>query len=227
MRLTVLLLTFLAFVCTATKVQGQDAGHPNTALEGWNDLLAPDLSNAVFEEGVWFIEDGLLTASEDSELWTTEEYGEFELDLEFRNASGANSGVFIFADIDDWVPHSIEIQIADDFHEMWAGAPDTWKCGAIFGHVPPRTSAVNPPGEWNRMTIISRDRRVEVILNGEPVSEMDMDRWTSSTTNPDGSEIPEWLSIPKAELPATGRIGFQGRHGEASVWFRNIRIRTL
>jgi hypothetical protein len=56
---------------------------------------------------------------------------------------------------------------------------------------------------------------------------MDMSLWTSAKTNPDGSEIPSWLSTPFAELPTQGRIGFQGKHAGAPIWFRNIRIREL
>jgi hypothetical protein len=56
---------------------------------------------------------------------------------------------------------------------------------------------------------------------------MDMSMWTSATTNPDGSEIPAWLSRPKAELETKGRIGFQGKHAGAPIYFRNIRIRPI
>jgi hypothetical protein len=35
--------------------------HPKVA--GWQDLFAPDLSNATYPEGVWTFEGGVLTAS--------------------------------------------------------------------------------------------------------------------------------------------------------------------
>jgi uncharacterized membrane protein len=56
---------------------------------------------------------------------------------------------------------------------------------------------------------------------------MDMNLWTSGKVNPDGSEIPSWLPVPYAELPTKGSIGFQGKHGDATIWFRNLRIRSL
>lgn len=56
---------------------------------------------------------------------------------------------------------------------------------------------------------------------------MDMAKWTLARTNPDGSEIPAWLTVPLAEVPTKGRIGFQGKHGDAPIWFRNIRIKPL
>ncbi len=59
------------------------------------------------------------------------------------------------------------------------------------------------------------------------VNEIDMSLWTSGKTNPDGSEIPEWLNIPLAELPLEGHVGFQGKHAGAPIYFRNIKIKSL
>ncbi len=90
-----------------------------------------------------------------------------------------------------------------------------------------RRSLVKKPGEWNRYTITCRDRKIWVMLNGVLVTEMDMRLWTSAKTNPDGSEIPSWLSKPVAELPARGHIGLQGKHAGAPIWFRKLRIKKL
>ncbi len=54
-----------------------------------------------------------------------------------------------------------------------------------------------------------------------------MNLYTSGKTNPDGSEIPAWLSNPLATLPLHGYIGFQGKHAGAPIYFRNIRIKEL
>jgi hypothetical protein len=56
---------------------------------------------------------------------------------------------------------------------------------------------------------------------------MDMSLWTSAKTNPDGSEIPSWLNKPLSKHPTKGRIGLQGKHAGAPIWFRNIKIREL
>lgn len=195
---------------------------------GWTDLFKADLSNAIKPDNVWAFENGVLTASEDQALWTEKQYENFVLDLEFKTAPGTNSGVIVHAsDIENWIPNSVEVQIADDYHEKWANAPATWQCGAIFGHLPARKRVVKKPGEWNHYTITCVGKKITVVLNGELVAEMDMSLWTSAKTNPDGSEIPSWLSKPVAELPLRGHIGFQGKHAEASIWFRNIRIKEL
>jgi len=74
------------------------------------------------------------------------------------------------------------------------------------------------------MTLRCAGKIIEVILNNEKINEINLDDYTSAKVNPDGTEIPAWLSKPKSELATKGRIGFQGKHGNAPVWFRNIRI---
>ncbi len=200
--------------------------HPDSF--SWQDLLREDLSNSVAPEGVWSFDDGVLTATEDKCLWTKAVYDDFVLDLEFKTAPGSNSGVIVYcSDLDNWIPNAVEIQIADQYAEKWANSPPTWHCGAIFGHLAPKKQTVNRPGQWNRMTITCKGPIIDVILNGEPVTRMDMKKWTSAKKNPDGSDIPRWLSKPKADLPTKGHIGFQGKHGGVPIYFRNIKIRQL
>ena len=220
--------TLIIVALAAWPAWSQQSLHPATDGPDWQDLFAADLSNALRPGDVWTFDDGVLTASEDEILWTGRVYDDFVLDLEFRNASGTNSGVFVYgSDLVNWVPYSVEIQIADDFHEEWASAPPTWQAGAVFGHSPARRSAVHPPGEWNRYTITCRGPIITVVLNGSLVNVIDMAQWTSAEVNPDGSEVPEWLSVPLADLPTNGHIGLQGMHGDAPIWFRNLRIREI
>ncbi|MBN1480862.1 DUF1080 domain-containing protein [candidate division KSB1 bacterium] len=223
--LFVVLVALMIFSC-AEKISVPPQTHPNTGT--WDDVFAPDLSNAVYADTVWSVTDGVLTAEYDENIWTTADYDNFILDLEFKTADSTNSGVIVYcSNIDDWIPNSIEIQIADDHSELWANADGTWQCGAIFGHLAPTKSMVKKPGEWNRYTITCHDQHIWVMLNGEMIIEMDKSLWTSATTNPDGSEIPEWLSRPLAELPTKGKIGLQGKHAGAPIWFRNIKIKVM
>jgi hypothetical protein len=201
-------------------------GHPDT--KGWENLFAEDLSNAIYPKGVWSFRDGVLTATEDQCIWTKKEYENFIVDLEFKTAPGTNSGVIVYcSDMKDWIPNSVEIQIADDFAEQWAKAPKTWQCAAIFGHLAAAKSVVKKAGQWNRMTIACKGPIIRVVLNGEPVTRMDMRKRTSAQKNPDGSEIPPWLSRPLAELATKGHIGLQGKHAGAPIYFRNVKINAL
>jgi hypothetical protein len=200
--------------------------HPDS--EKWESLFKNDLSNATFPKGVWTCTKGVFTASEDQAIWSAKEYENFKLDLEFKTAAGTNSGVIVYCtNQENWIPNSVEIQIADDFAKQWAESPKSWQCAAIFGHLAPTKSLVKKPGEWNRMTITCKEKKIKVALNDEIVTKMDMDLWTSATKNPDGSEIPAWLSTPFNQLKTKGFIGLQGKHAGAPIYFRNIKIKDL
>lgn len=229
MRNKLFVVLTVCWGCVATTLAG-DAPPPKTHPDSaaWDNLLAEDLSNAIYPEGVWSFPDGVLTATEDRCIWTKKQYENFILDLEFKNAPGTNSGVFVYcSDVDDFIPNSVEVQIADDFSPRWAKMPKSWQCAAIFGHLAARKSAVKKPGQWNRMTITCKGKTICVMLNGEWVTELDMAKWTSAKKNPDGTEIPSWLSKPLAELPTKGHIGLQGKHGGVPIYFRNLKIKSL
>lgn len=200
--------------------------HPDSS--SWTPLFATDLSNAEFKAGVWTWTNGMLTASEDSCLWTRAEMETFVLDLEFCLGEAANSGVVLYcSNPGNWIPNSLEVQLLDDAAPKWKDAPPTWRCGGIFGRLAPSESRVRKAGEWNRMTIWARGPEIAVALNGGRVARMDLRQWTEVGRNPDGSEIPPWLSRPAADLPTRGRIGLQGRHDGADIFFRNVRWRAL
>ena len=226
-----LMILILGFVLLTTAGCGRDTAIPPQShpdVTSWPDLFAEDLEDAIFPQGVWSFQGGILTATEDQAIWSQKDYDNFILDLEFRTAPDTNSGVIVYCtDMDNWIPNSVEIQIADDFSEKWSSAPATWHCGAVFGHLAPTKSLVKRPGQWNRFTITCVDEKITVMLNGELVSELDLNLWTSAETNPDGSEIPAWLSKPLSELPTHGHIGLQGKHAGAPIYFRNMKIKEL
>ncbi len=194
----------------------------------WQPLFNDDLSNALDVNGVWSVQEGILTASEDACIFTNAEYENFVVDLEFKNETGTNSGVIVYCtDRENWIPNSVEVQISDDQHFKDQGWNPTFMCGGIFGHLAPSSSLVKQPGEWNHMNIRCEGQQITVTLNGEVSADMDMALWTSGTKNPDGTDIPSWLPKPFAELPTKGYIGFQGKHGEANIYFRNIKISPI
>ena len=81
------------------------------AQKNWQPLFNNDLSNAMDEQGVWYFDGEILTASEDACIFTKSEYENFEIDLEFKNEKGTNSGVIVYCtDRKNWIPNSVEIQ---------------------------------------------------------------------------------------------------------------------
>ncbi|CAN5532978.1 DUF1080 domain-containing protein [soil metagenome] len=226
--INILFISFLILSLNHSFAQIPPKSHPKTTGLGWQDLFHMNLSNASYPANVWKFENGILTATEDEEIWTNKIYDNFIIDLEFQTAPGTNSGVIVYcSDTSNWIPNSVEIQIADDHDKQWAGSPATWQAAAIFGRLAADKSVVKKPGEWNKFTITCKDQNIWVMLNGETVTEMDMSKWTDAKKNPDGSEIPSWLSKPLAELPTKGHIGLQGKHAGAPIYFRNLKIKEI
>ncbi len=222
-------LAILIFFCSSMYAQKPAVAHPNTSDSGWVDLFKPDLSNAIFPKKVWSVnKDGIFTASKDETLWSEKMYDNFIVDLEFKTAKGSNSGVFVHgSDLQHPIENAVEIQITDDFDKEWATSPPDWQCAAIFGHQSASIHNVKKPGEWNHYTISCIGRKIWVVLNYQLVNVCDLSLFTSGKKNPDGTDIPEWLNKPYAEIELRGHIGFQGKHAGKPIYFRNIRIKEL
>jgi hypothetical protein len=216
-------ITFNAFAQNKSiVVQGQPMG------KGWKDLFGNNLSKAIYDKSIWKDSSGVITASKDDAIWSFDEYDDFILDLDFQNADGTNSGVIVHAtDIVEWIPNSVEIQIADDYSKQWSKAAPTWQCAAIFGRKPATNKSLKPAGEWNHFTITCKGKMISIVLNGTLVNECNMDDFTSSKVNPDGSTVPSWLKNPMSTLALRGHIGLQGKHAGAPIYFRNVKVFKL
>lgn len=224
----VIIITALTLTTKATVDEGFN--HPDTST--WKPLFSADLSDAILpDQTTWSVKNDILTASADKAIWSMADYENYMLDLEFKTDTNSNSGIVIYCTDHEgkgWIANSIEVQITDDHGPKWKDKKGMVKCGAIFGFLAPQKSIVKKPGEWNRMTLFANGQQIDVVINGAHVTSMDMTKWTSNETNPDGSSIPSWLrKIAVAEKPTKGKIGLQGMHGPAGIWFRNIRVQQL
>ncbi len=186
---------------------------------GWKPLLETGLANMDMPKENWHIEDGLLTLKPikaNSDIWTKAAYGDFILDFEFKLAEGTNSGVFLRAAEHTWLPWP-EVQVEDSF-----GKPiGKHICGAVYDIKEPSVNAVKKAGQWNRMTILAKGPYISVVLNSQPVIDLNQDHWTDSHQNPDGTK--NKFDIAYKDLPRQGWIGFQD-HG-TTVWYRNMMIK--
>lgn len=151
------------------------------------------------------------------------QWSDFILSLEFKISKGCNSGVFFRTfplspypgrDV-GW--NGLEIAIDDT---ATAGYHDT---GALYDLVRPAKNAMRPAGEWNRMVLVAVGPRVEVVINGEKVTQTDLSQFTLPHQRPDGSM--HKFDFAVAKHPRRGYIGLQD-HG-ADCWYRNIRIKPL
>jgi type 1 glutamine amidotransferase len=180
-----------------------------------------DLAGWTCKPGAWAVEDGVLARKGGSDIWTQQQFGDFVLDLEFKVDKGTNSGVFFrTADTSDCVQTGIEMQVLDSYGKPIADKHD---CGAIYDCLAPSRNTVRPPGEWNTLRLVCRGPRIEVVMNGLKVVNMNLDDWKEAGQNPDGS--PNKFRTAYKDMPRAGYLGFQD-HG-SPVWYRNIRIRPL
>jgi hypothetical protein len=146
-------------------------------------------------------------------------HGDFILDLDYKLSKGCNSGVFIrVGDLKDPVMTGLEIALDDS---KGRGRHDP---GAIYDLVAPRLNAQKPAGEWNHMTVMAKGPRVEVVLNGENVTTINLDEWTEPGKRPDGSSH-KFSNVKIKDLARPGYLGFQD-HGQ-DCWFRNVKIKNL
>ena len=184
---------------------------------GWKNLFADDLSDAV-TKGKWTSKDGVLTRNGGGDLGTKGKYSNFLLDCSFKVEKGSNSGIFIRMGDRNWIPW-LEIQVKDSYNK------DIYRetCGGVFDVYAPKVNAVKPVGQWNRLSIKAVDSKVQVVLNGVLVTDMDLDEWDTPNKNPDGSK--NKFKIAYKDLPREGYIALQD-HGQA-IEFRNVRIKEL
>jgi len=177
-------------------------------LTGWESI--GDGFWTVMRDGTLLGQRDLRKAQHQAWLYTTREYGEYDLHLEYWTRTGGNSGISIrdssrarWAVGDAWdrerTPSHIgyEIQIS-------SGYRDSYPSGSVYLFAKAKPG-VQLDDDWNVLEIESRDDAIRVKLNGHLVS-----------------QHPGEPGRPKA-----GPIGLQLHDRNSVVMFRNIRIREI
>lgn len=196
------------------------------AMDGWKSVK---WRRSAFESGVWKMgTDGVMTATKDDAIWSDASYENFELDFDYKLDFGANSGVIIYAeDTKNWIPNAIEIQILDDNNARWKKDAPELKNGSLYGHVAPTAFPAKGAGQWNHMTIKAIGQQITVTVNGQIALDYSLAKLTDGKVAPSGFKIPGHLPRPWSTIRTKGPIGFQGMHGGALPYFRNVRIRSV
>jgi hypothetical protein len=147
----------------------------------------------------------------------------YVLSLDFKITTHCNSGIFVRTmplnkvNGKDIGYNGIEVAIDDT---KGAGYVDT---GAFYDLVKPKKNAMKPVGEWNHIVITSDRNKMSVVLNGEAVSQIDLDEFREPNKRPDGT--PHKFDVAYKDHPRKGYIGLQD-HG-SDCWFRNIKLKPL
>jgi hypothetical protein len=222
-KLGLLLLSLGAFAADGPWISLFDG----KTLNGWEGFRGP-------ANPVWIVKDGALTVNREgvpgtpgngnSSLRTTRHFGDFELEWEWKNAPGGNSGVFYRATEDEERPQwtAVEYQLLDGgAHPDGKNGPDRWS-GAAYALYPPAADAKPVAvGQWNKSRIVARGNRVEHYLNGKLACRFEIGGadWKQRVA---AGKFAKWT---KFGVPARGYIVLQD-HGHFTA-FRALRIREL
>ena len=208
----------------------------------------------------WTLEDGCLKAHARAriteDLFTQENFGDFELVFDWRISPGGNSGVkyriqdhvflhdgwkgrfenLVNLSLQDRRPDrpakgqdyviGFEYQILDNARNSDARAGLSHTAGALYDMVPPERDATLPVGEFNHSRIVVSGTHVEQWLNNVKVVDADLD----------AQEVKDHVAKRwTANSPVYNLLAGQPRHNcpislqnhGDEVWFRNIKIRAL
>jgi hypothetical protein len=151
-------------------------------------------------------------------LYTAEEYSDFEYRFEFQLTPGANNGLGIRTPTEgDAAYEGMELQILDNESPIYEKLKPYQYHGSVYGVIPAKRGYLKRTGEWNDQTVVVKGSKVKVILNGQVILDGDIMEASKNGTA-DGRNHPGLMN-------AKGHIGFLG-HGDV-VRFRNIRIKKI
>ena len=129
---------------------------------------------------VWTVSDGsiLCTGKGFGFLrYDPREFADFTYHVEFKMAPKCNSGLGVRTTVFDPSNsratrpsyYSYEIQLIDDAGK----APDVHSTGSLYRYVAPSENAIKPAGEWNEIEITCVGTKIQVVLNGKKIIDVD------------------------------------------------------
>jgi hypothetical protein len=214
----------LIYICSLARADTRDTptvwrslfdGQNVGAWRGWISTDVPP---------GWHIVAGTIAKEGDVEdLITRDEFGNFELELEWKIGKGGNSGIFYRCtrEYDHPFWSGPEYQLLDDAHHPDGRNRVTAAASAFALYAPP-AGMVKPFGQWNRTRIIVNGAHVEHWLNGHKVVEYEL--WSADWVSKVAAS--KFATYPNYGLAKKGHIGIQGDHS-GMLALRNIRIREL
>jgi hypothetical protein len=172
----------------------------------------------------WVAENGVLmkrVATDD--VITRDQFGDFELALDWKLSPGGNAGIFYRGteEYDHIYWSAPEYQLLDDARHP-DGSDRLTSAGAAYSLYPSPAGVVKAGGEWNSTRIIVKGSHVEHWLNGSKLLEYELGSpdWEARVK---ASKFKDWPHYGRAKV---GFIGIQGDHS-GELQLRNIRIREI
>ena len=158
MRSKIISLSSVIIIAMVSMSVAQEAIFNGKNLTGWT----------IFGTERWYVEDGILVGESglDKEygyLRTDKHYKNFELNLEFKQESEGNSGVFFRSSVEGTAISGWQVEIApmntggvyESYGRGWLIKPDPEKANFL------------KVGEWNHMRIVVHDVKITTWLNDQ------------------------------------------------------------
>ena len=190
------------------------------STQGWHAF-----QKKTFPAKGWIVEDGWLhgLGQGGGDILSDGEYDQFELQWEWKLASGGNSGLKYFVLETRKTALGHEYQMLDDAlnpdGKVAAGKHVT---ASFYDVLKPTVSPpTRPMGEINQSRILVRGNHIEHWLNGSKVLEYDC----GSPAVQAAVAESKFKNVPGFGNCVKGHILLQDHHSEA--WFRNIRVHEL
>jgi 3-keto-disaccharide hydrolase len=197
--------------------QGWHVLFDGESLAQWRSYKEQDANSG------WAVENGCLArVGWGGDLITREQFGNFELKLEWRISEAGNSGIFIRGDESGRSIHhtGFEMQVLDNAGHSDAEDP-SHRSGAYYDMIVPDHDTSKPVGYWNQVHIIANGDDVEFRLNGRTTAKFKQGspEWQALYQQSKFTDRPNYGSLWK------GHIGLQDHMDK--VWYRNIRVLVL
>jgi len=214
----------------STSASGATPLTPEQRAAGWRSLFDGTGTSAwrgyrsqTFPTG-WRIVDGVLTKTgEQADIMTKDQFGNFELALDWKLSPGGNAGIFYRGteEYDHIYWSAPEYQLLDD-----AGHPDgksrLTSTGADYALYASPAGVVNPADQWNSTLIVVNGNTVQHWLNGQKLLEYEQGSpdWEAKV------KASKFVAYPNYGRAKRGYIAIQGDH-EGTLSIRNVRIREI
>jgi len=137
-------------------------------------------------------------------------FKDFELEVEVKTLPGANGGIYIDTEFQPvgWPGKGFEVQVNNTY------LTDPRKTGSLY-EVADNKQTVAPDNTWFTERIVQRGNTITVQVNGKQTV-----NWTQSA---------DWKGTSDfaGRKIGVGTVALQGHDPKSTVYYRNIRIRTL
>lgn len=150
------------------------------SLAGWSGVGLP-------AETCWIVKDGQIqcTGVKGSWLRSDQQYGDFNLRLEYQVSAGGNSGIYLRVPVDGnhhrdnptQPPAGFEVQVLDDTAEKYKFLKDYQYTAGVYDFTGPTVRVGKPVGQWNQLEINCHAHHVTTTLNGVTVADVTLEKY--------------------------------------------------